>query len=648
MLKLFFILTAFPLLLSYGQDFKESEMKAAAKRFEDFSAGAYESDTTIDAGYYKINLVVDDAHTSISGWTEIKFKNIAETKNTFFLDLTNKMTVDSIKGEGTKLLFSHEGNTLHFTTHKPLITNEEYRTVVYYHGIPDTGDYASFVFYEIWGEPLIWTLSEPFGAMEWFPCKNTPSDKADSSAVWITCRNDLTAISNGLLISKEDNGNGMKTFKWKSSYPIANYLISITISKYNEYTFYYKYSEHDYIPVQNYYLASSQNDAWMSERMNWFAEVMDYFIMLFGRYPFEKEKYGHVYFGGGGMEHQTITSINDYSNDNLLVHEFAHQWFGNKITCNDWHHIWLNEGFATYAEGLYAEYFMGANFYNNFIKNQMESAKIPKRSLYVEDVSTSGSIFNPMVYYKGALVLHMLRGVVGDEIFFRILKSYANDPELSYGSAVTEDFQRIAEREYGQSLDYFFKEWVYGYKYPKYNVNWIPSQSDGFYNTEITISQQTNTYPVFYTMPIQLLIHTPNGDTTITVFNDLQTQKFIVQTSGLPSSIEFDPANWIMKDLLTIGNEEEPQTAHAFKLNQNYPNPFNPSTKINFSIPASGRVRILIYDLLGKQIAVASDEYFSAGEHTLEFNAANFSSGVYIYKLEWKGRISFKKMMMLK
>ena len=368
------------------------------------------------------------------------------------------------------------------------IANELISTLVYYHGIPGSSGFGSFTFSANSGTPLIYSLSEPYGASDWFPCKDTPADKADSSDQWITCSSDLYAVSNGKLIGIIDNGNGTKTFKWKNSYPIAQYLLSLAVTNYTVYTNYYKYSPVDSMPVVHHVYPETFPLA--QAVLDKTPLMIKIYSDRFGQYPFLKEKYGHAQFGwGGGMEHQTCSSMGSFSED-LVSHELAHQWFGDKITCKNWHHIWLNEGFATYCTGLYYEAAYGPETYRSYMDSQMEVAKAAVGSIYVQDITNTNEIFNSArSYSKGSVVLHMLRGIVGDSVFFRILKSYIADSTLAYNVAITMDFQKVAEAVSGLSLDYFFNEWIYGENYPQYGLVWKYNLASGnLYNITLNLS----------------------------------------------------------------------------------------------------------------------------------------------------------------
>src|ERR1035437_827499 len=309
----------------------------------------YPGDSTIDIKYYKLDLTLTYATQNLRGAVTVNLKPTSSLSH-FFLDLQNSLTVDSISINGIGNQFNHTNNQIIVTLPRIFNANELISTLIYYHGIPGSSGFGSFTFGSHNFKPVIYTLSEPYGASDWFPCKDTPADKADSSDQWITCSSDLYAVSNGKLMDIIDNGNGTKTFKWKNSYPIAQYLLSLAVTNYTVYTNYYKYSPLDSMPVVHH--VYPETFPLVQDVLDKTTLMIKIYSDRFGQYPFLKEKYGHAQFGwGGGMEHQTCSSMGGFSED-LISHELAHQWFGDKITCKNWHHIWLNEGFATYCTGL--------------------------------------------------------------------------------------------------------------------------------------------------------------------------------------------------------------------------------------------------------------------------------------------------------
>lgn len=603
----------------------------------------YPGDSSYDVSYYKLNLNVGYSPQLLSGEVTVFAKSLVNNLDSVFLDLSNVFSVDSVKLNGD-CLYNHSGNKLVVFPEKSYLLNELFTLTIYYHGIPVTTGLGSFVFDSHNGQPSIWTLSEPYGASDWWPCKDTPADKADSSDVWITCSSGLIGVSNGKLTDVINNGNGTKTYKWESRYPIANYLISLAISDYAVDETYFRYSNTDSMRVANYIYP--ENLVELKPLLDKTIPMLGLFSKLFGEYPFIKEKYGHAQFGRGGMEHQTITSIGTFT-ESVVAHELAHQWFGDKVTCKNWENIWLNEGFATYAEGLYNEFTRGREAYNSFLSLNMNRSKDAIGSIYVRDISSIGQIFNGnRSYSKGAIVLHMLRGVAGDSIFFNILKNYLNNPLLAYNAATTEDFQRVAEETSGMDLSYFFDQWIYGENYPKYTVDWgLQKISSTDYRISLKTEQSVNSYPRFFTMPINIKISTERGDTIISLFNNEQVQDFSFTVTGKPTSLTLDPENLILKDVIIF---DPPLIIEDFRLEQNYPNPFNAGTEINFKIPSLNKVLLKVFNSLGEEVAVLVNEELPVGNYTINFNPADLPSAVYFYSLIAGERVETKKMILLK
>jgi len=359
--------------------------------------------------------------------------------------------------------------------------------------------------------------------------------------------------------------------------------------------------------------------------------MLRFFSATYGLYPFIKEKYGHAEFGRlAGMEYQTISSMG-YWSDGIIAHELTHQWFGDKITCKDWHHIWLNEGFATYGEALYEEYVRGKISYDGYMLATMNVAKNAVGSIYVRDVESVEEIFDPTrSYAKGATVLHMLRKIIGDSLYFASIKKYTSDTSFAYKNAVTQDFERSVEITTGQDLGYFFNQWIYGENYPKYNVSISSSDAGGgFYNVALKIEQEVNTNPAFFTMPVEIRLYLDEGDTTFTVFNNAQIQTFSFTTKGRPNSFKVDPD----RKILCAIKGDEPVTPVSYSLAQNYPNPFNPSTTITYQVFRTSDIRLTVYNMLGQEIRNYSFTNQKDGKYKITFDGFGLSSGTYFYKL---------------
>jgi aminopeptidase N len=600
------------------------------KRFFDKNFADYRGDTTVNVTYYGLNLYITYEPNFLTG--DVLINSTARVNNisNIFYDLSDNLTVDSILSHDIPLSFSHSQNKIFIALNKTFNAGQNISVKIFYHGVPVPTGFGSFVFGSHNGnEPAIWTISEPFGAIDWYPCKNSPSDKADSSSVWLRVSDNLTAVSNGSFEGIVNNGDGTLTYKWRSSYPIANYVISLAISNYTQYNFYYKYTPVDSMPVLNYVYPENLEE--LKPRLDVTNYMLDLFSQTFGPYPFLREKYGHAEMGTiAGMENQTISSMGVF-NDDIIAHELAHQWFGDLITCRNWQNIWLNEGFATYSQAIYHEAVGGKAAYNNFMRPTMSNAKNAVGTIYVQDVNSIAEIFSGnRTYAKGCVVLHMLRGVIGDSAFFNTLRAYTSDTLFAYKTAVTEDFQGVAERVSSQDLEYFFREWIYGENYPVYNVSWTTEAiSSNTYKASITMIQNENTFPRFFTMPVQIKINMQSGDTLFTVFNNAQSQTFEFTVNSKPVNFKLDPDNLILRDV--YGEVAIPV---GFSLNQNFPNPFNPKTNINYQLGKPSFVTIKIYDILGNEIAVLVNESQRDGNYSAEFISSDLASGTYFYYMQ--------------
>ncbi len=527
--------------------FIEKEMQRYATAFAK-ATETVSAEDRIDVTYYTLNLTVTTSPQYLRGDVIMNAISLQNGLSSLTLDLMSSMTIDSIFVDTTKVSFVQHSSTFDVTLDKAYDLNEPIELQIFYRGVPGSSGFGSFEFSSHSGTPWVWSLSEPYGAKDWWPCKDHPKDKADSADVFVTCSSSYKVGSNGKLLSVTDNGNGTSTHHWQERYPISTYLISIAITNFSSFSNWFHYSPTDSMEVLNYvlpeHLASAQSN------LPLIIPMLQAYSDMFGLYPFINEKYGHSEFGwGGGMEHQTMTSLGGFS-ESLIAHELAHQWFGDMITCESWPNIWLNEGFATYLTDMYYERQYGTSAYWSRILSEMNSAKGAVGTVYVSDSSNVGTLFNgALVYNKGASVLHMLRHVVGDSNFFHSMYNYANDPAYKYGTAMTEDFQLVCETTSGMNLDYFFNEWIYGEKYPKYLVQWADTSTDSGYVVTMTVSQSTGTTnPSFFTMPVDVKFSATGWDTTVVLFNDQQAQTFTIPLSHEPTTMQFDPDSWILKD----------------------------------------------------------------------------------------------------
>ncbi len=602
-------------------------------------------DPQIDVHYYKLALDISVSSPYLRGTVTVKAQSLSDSLTRIILNLADPMMVDSIFISGVRTTFNRSAGNLLISTNRTYRIGNEVEMEIHYRGFPSATGFGSFAFSNHTGTPWIWSLSEPYGASDWWPCKDHPSDKADSVDVWVTCNQSFKVGSNGKLIAVLENGNGTHTYKWAERYPIATYLVSVAITNFAEFSNWFRYSPTDSMEVLNYVLPEHLDEA--RQALPVAVDALRIFSERYGMYPFIHEKYGHSEFGHLAMEHQTMTSTSTF-NELTIVHELAHQWFGDLISPASWAHLWLSEGFATYSEAIWSEARYGQAGYRNVMNLRMDAALKAVGSLVVQDTSTVASLFQTdRVYSKGATVLHMLRHILGDSVFFGAMRSYVADPTLRYNIATTVDFQRACETYSGKQLDYFFNEWLYGEKFPIYDLEWHADSAA--HRVVVQINQETHTAnPSFFTMPVDVRLSASNWDTTVVLFHSYSGQEFTIETSHVPFSVVLDPDRWILQlrqnanTLLT-----------DFALDQNYPNPFNPKTTIRFHLPHRTAITLKIINLLGEEIATLAEGKTEAGSYVVDWDGAGKDglrepSGVYFYRLAGESFAVTKKLMLLK
>ncbi len=499
--------------------------------------------------------------------------------------------------------------------------------------------------------PWVWSLSEPYGARDWWPCKDHPLDKADSVDVRVTCDARFKVGSNGRLVSITPRGNNLHTYAWSERYPIATYLVSVALTNYQEFSDWFRYGPADSMQILNYVLPEQY--ATVRPQAAKTVDMLAIFSRLFGLYPFIKEKYGHASFGwGGAMEHQTMTSTTTYD-EYVIAHELGHQWFGDMITCGSWRELWLNEGFATYSEALYAEEKYGAAAYHTYMRPILNGAEHATGTLRVSDTTSISYLFDPRrVYDKGGSVLHMLRHVLGDTMFFASLRSYTGDPHLRYATAVTEDFRAACERTSGRDLGWFFNEWVDGEGFPWYEYRWSADSSGSAFQATVRVMQRAkSTPPAVFTMPLDCTFKSGEWDTTVVLQNNAADQQFTILLSHRPDSVWLDQGEWVLAEFTNLN--ESGTVPQTFALFQNYPNPFNPATTIPFDLAHQEYVSLKIFNILGQEVATLVEGKMPAGHHEVTWNRTEnpgkeLASGVYLYRLVAGGFSAARTMLLIK
>jgi aminopeptidase N len=629
---LLFMILFTPLLRGQDHEIEAKRKAETLSKIMHLESTKTENQEKFDVKYYGLDLNISPTTQTVSGTLTVIALVVGPSISQMQLNFLNTMTTQGVTMSGKPVTFMHKGDMITINLDRSYSNGKFVSVAVSYTGKPSRSGFGAFGFDSHGGQPMIWSLSEPYGAKNWWPCKDFPSDKADSVDIRVTVPSNLVVASNGTLREVTDNGE-TKTYWWHEGYPIATYLVSMAIHPYRTFSHYYKYSATDSMEVKYFVYPDhyDQVQATYAKTVN----MIRIFSEMFGQYPFIKEKYGHAEFvWGGGMEHQTCTSLGGWS-EGLIVHELSHQWWGDMITCRDFHHIWLNEGFATYCEALYFEKLYGSQYYHQYIGY---NKYFGSGTIYVYDTTSTGIIFDgSRSYDKGSWVLHMLRHVVGDSTFFKILRTYYADVRYQHGSVTTEQFRDVCEQVSGVNLHPFFHQWIYEEYFPTYSYQWRSVKSDGKDIINLTIEQkQTNTV---YQMPVDIGITTATGDTTIVVYDTLQTQNFQLTVNSQPTRVDLDRDDWILKKVQNpAGVGELPMMPTVYNLSQNYPNPFNPRTVIKYQIPDGDasrpvHVQLKVSDLLGRELMTLVDGISSAGSYSVEFDGSGLASGVYFYTL---------------
>lgn len=597
----------------------EAEAKAAHKIIN-YKANI--NTANYDVIYHRFDWVIDPAIAFISGSVTTSF-TAKENLTSVTFDLADNMTVSEVTQNGTLIPFSQNTNDeLIITLSQTLLLGQSSTVKITYSGNPESSGFGSFEQTTHNGNPIIWTLSEPYEAKGWWPCKQDLNDKIDEIDVYITAPQQYVAVSNGLEQSQTINGNN-KTTHFKHQYPIPAYLIAIAVTNYSVYTHEVANNGNPFDIINYVY---PENLAYAQANTGITVDIMNLFTDLFEEYPFAEEKYGHAQFGwGGGMEHTTVSFMGSFSRG-LIAHELAHQWFGNKITCGSWKDIWLNEGFATYLSGLTIENLDGVTSFKNWRQNTVNSiVSLPDGAVYLSDTDTTSvsRIFNGRLSYsKGAMVLHMLRKKLGDTVFFQGMKDYLADPQLAFKYAKTPDFISEMEAASGQNLTEFFNDWVYNQGYPTYTINWHQPQADQII---ITVNQiQSHTSVNYFEAQIPIRIR-GNGLEVLDLVlnNNFNGEEFLETVNFEVSSLEIDPDfHLISKYNSTVLGLEDPVFSSDLKI---YPNPT--STVVKIDKPNDMLIEsISIFNILGQM-----ESEFSMVE---KIDVSYLTSGIYYLRIQ--------------
>ena len=558
------------------------------------------------------------------GQAVVEFK-VDSSLNSIVLNAVQlSLLITQVSGAG--ISFDHVNNLLTVQLDRTYSPGETASITIDYQHL-EVEDGAFFV-----SGGYLFTDCEPQGARKWFPCYDSPSDKA-SLEVFALVPDDVMLGSNGTLVDSIVDA-GTLEYHWLSEIPIATYLMVITAKKgYHRSTLYWtRPSDGASVPFVYYYGADTPGIGAMAKVNN----MAYYFSNKYGEYPFTKSGFATANdeFVWGGMENQTLTTL-CYGcwNESLMVHEFAHQWFGDMISPGTWADLWLNEGFATWSEALWLE----PNNYTNY-KNRILNyagtylSQNPGWAIYneswIDNPPNNGVMFNySITYAKSACVLHQLRYLLGDEVYFEAIKSYAEDTvNFKFKTAVTDDFATKIGEVAGEDLHWYFDAWVKQPNHPVYfNEFYFTEGQPGSWQAHFLTSQVQTDAP-FFPMDLEVMVAFYDGtDTIVRVRNLVNNEHFIFEFDREPGMLYFDPnQDIVLKQATTLLSVPQFNTGTDERLIA-FPNPAREQVSFFSEVGFEMDAKFKCYDATGNQVFQLA--HLSGNKLTI--NLKEWKSGIY-------------------
>jgi len=474
-----------------------------------------------DVHFYNLNVDINIESREISGFVDIYFSTV-NSFDTLQLDLYENMSLDSIVCENHKLGFFRKFNAVFVTMGRNIKTTESLKITAFYHGKPQSAKRPPWEGGFVWekdknGKPWIGVACEVDGASLWWPVKDILSDEPDSMAMSFTVPRGLMCVSNGKLADSINSGN-KTTYLWKVSYPINSYDATFYIGDYRHFSIPYKGLDTSF--NLNFYVLPYNLDTARSH-FRQTADMLHFYESVYGPYPWPRDGYKLVESSYEGMEHQTAIAYGygykDYYGmyDFIILHESAHEWWGNSVTVPDYAEVWIHEGFATYSEMLYLEHNYGHQMYLKFLSYYAMLIKNKRPVIGPHDVNY-WDYKDGDVYMKGALMLHTLRNSIrNDSVFFDILKSFYD--RHKYKFAVTKDFINLVNEKTGKDYAAFFDQYLYTRTCPE--LQWEYTYNEEKRKNELYY-RWTNAIKGF-TIPIKVI----TDSETIFIHPETTTQK---------------------------------------------------------------------------------------------------------------------------
>ncbi len=623
----------------------------------------------IDVLHYVNYLLLDFDTRGVLATTLVTFEAI-DPVDELVLDYVEEMGVIgafALEPTYASLEVRRDGDRLHVYLDRSVGVRERLTVMLATEGIPQPDGLYGFQFTERDdGELVAASLSEPWSARSWWPCKDDPADKATFDTSLYTPTG-VTGVSNGaelgapadhpylsaetkslvddLVAERFEPYTDHDATHWRESHPLSTYHVSVAASDYVRLDGVYVDAQGDSLPLVDYVYPDLVDEALVD-----FAPVADMLAWCeetFGPYPFPGEKYGHALFDWqGAMEHPTVSTYSsqfmtgDNYFDTIVMHELAHQWYGNKVTCEDWTHTWLNEGFATYAEGLWKQHVYGGSKLKWFMVARSVFTWWFGPLVREPGNSDPWYYFDTIVYNKGAWVLHMLRREIGDDLFFEILRDFPHYRHLSYGTATSEDFIGFTIwKTRREELLGFFQQWLYRETYPELAIRWydVGSPEHPLVWVEVRQEQPTDPYagdaPFEFDLDLRFETGAGNWDATVRV--NRRNSYFYLTPQATPTNLVVDPGRWMLMTY-EVATSAEPVQTRVLQLRDPSPNPFAARGLIAWTSTLGGDDELAIYDARGRRVRDWRLASPSPGERRVVWDGRDrdgrrMAAGTYVY-----------------
>lgn len=635
MKKLLLVLFAVSFSSIFAQHNEEAELKTLIKqelkryaRMIDYNVNP--NTLNYDLRYQRLELDLDPAQAFVSGTVTNHFVPNQNISSIYF-DLANNLTVSEVKYHGSNLNFTQLNTKeikIDFPSQIPASTLDSLS--IKYSGTPATEGSAGDAFTVSYqgGNPVLYTLSEPYGAQEWFPTKQSMNDKIEKVDVKITTPSQYSVASNGKLFSETVLPGNKKLTFWQTNYPIPAYLIALGITNYTKFN---DTMGNPPFPFVNYVYPSTVNNSTIMGNINWTKEIMNVFEEYFGPYPYRDEKYGHMEFGwGGGMEHSTMSSMGSWGKS-IIAHELAHQWFGDKVTVGAWNDIWLSEGFATFGAHLANEKLLmtPAQFRNFLTSEKQYITSVPYGSVYVDDsnLGSVNAIFDGRLSYsKAGFVVRMMKWVLGDDPFYAAMKDYHSRPNLAYNYVRTADLKNSILQSTGKDLTEFFNDWIYGQGFPTYQIRWNQT-SDQVLRIKVSQTTSNSTVPLFE-MPLPIKVNGTSGQVAyLKLDNNQNVQNFAEQIPFPVASVQFNYDVQIVEANSTVAKDNSILATNDSSISkvQLFPNP------AKTEIAISGISKNSKYEIFSMEGRLIKSGIYQPNQSV---NISTLSNGTYLLKID--------------